>query len=83
MMMIFGHHATIGMLPVLSGHATSVMRVSHAADASPMNPPALAMYHIQVDLFTSKNSWSSRGSPLITVMAPVENPAARSPFTAR
>ena len=31
----FGHQATIGMLPVGSGQASSVMRVSHVANARP------------------------------------------------
>ena len=43
------------MLPVFSGQASSVIRVSQVANARPTRPPKLAMYHIQVDLSVSKN----------------------------
>ncbi len=38
MMIRFGHQATIGMLPVGSGHASSVMRVSHVASEQTNDP---------------------------------------------
>src|SRR6266849_1894972 len=83
MMIMLGHHDTIGMLPVEIGHDVSVIVVSQAPPASPANPPALAMYQIHVSLSISLNSKSSIGSPLITVIPLSATPAARRPLTAR
>src|ERR1700730_10418242 len=83
MMIMLGHHETIGMLPVVIGHDVSVIVVSQVAAARPANPPALAMYQIQVSLSISLNSKSSIGSPLITVIPLSAMPAARRPLTAR
>jgi hypothetical protein len=48
MTMMLGHHVTNGMLPVGSGQASSVMRVSHVAASRPMSPPPAAIQYIHV-----------------------------------
>src|SRR5438309_1940510 len=79
----FGHQATIGILPVGSGQASCVIRVSHVAIRNPTRAPPLAMYHSHVFLPILLNSYSSNGSALMTVMSRSATPAARKPMTAR
>ena len=83
MMIRFGHHATIGMFPVRSGHASSVMRVSQVENARPTMPPANAIHPIHVALSRCANSCSSNGSADRMVMRASAIPAARRPSTAR
>ena len=83
MMIRLGHQATIGMLPVTSGHARSVMVVSQIATSRPMKPPTPAIACIHVALSRWLNSYSSIGSADMTVMSRSATPAARRPLTAR
>src|SRR2546425_7095175 len=91
MMIRFVHHATIGMLPVGSGHARWVMRASHTATASPVTPPATAIQNIHVadddrkdkGPFTHASpvygtpSYATAASPPHTAVSPIFRPVSK------
>src|SRR5262249_49501318 len=83
MMMIFGHHATIGIPPTTSGQRVSVNSANRNPATSPNAPPPAAIQKIQVCLYRWLNSYSSYGCDVTTVIEPSGTPSRRSSFTAR